>query len=237
MRSKTISPVKILSFIYTFATCFTAVLHAAEENPVKCEITTLSWSGNIKNLFYFSNGKVERMDVYESGFTIPVEYTGSALIAFYTEESPFSLPPRERPAPAGIARLPATGGSVLLLFTLTPDAQEKFGIKAINNSVADFPFGTYRVFNLGKEPLRLATDRTAHPVIPSQRMGIIRPSAGDPVRDMNVRIAVGGEEVYTSQWGHRENRRMTVFISPDPRGYDQLLIKKFFQSYTPPPEP
>lgn len=225
---------RFVSLILAFTTALAA---AADDRPVKCEIVTLSWSGNIKGLAYASADGVKSMDVYESGLTIPEEYTGSAVLRFYANQAALTLPPEKRPEPLGIAKLPAGISSVLLLFTPMPDSPGKMDIKAINNSIADFPPGAYRVFNLTPAKLQIATDKTLHPAIAPQRLGIIRLSSGEPVRDMDIRIAVDGKEVYTSQWGHRDIRRTTVFISPDPRGHDQLLIRKFYQTYTPPPKP
>ncbi len=220
-----------LIFVLTIALAL-----AADGNPVKCEIVSLSWSGNIKGLAYASSEGVKSMDVYESGFTIPEVYTGSAVIPFYADQAALALPPEKRPEPLGIARIPAGVSSVLLLFSPIPESKGKLDIKAINNSVSDFPPGAYRVFNLTPAQLQIATDKTIHPAIASQRLGILLPSSGDPVRDMDIRIAVDGKEVYTSQWGHRDIRRTTVFISADPRGHDQLLIRKFYQTYIPPPK-
>ena len=202
---------------------------------MKCELVTLSWSGNIKNLYYVSSDGLKTMNVYESGFNIPEEYKGPPTIAFYTDQAVAAMPPEKRPPPVGIAKLPATGGSVLLLFTPVPDSPGKLDVKVIDNALAGFPLGAYRVFNLDPKPVLIATDRTVHPAIGPQRLAILKPASGDPVRDMDVRIAVNGKEIYSSSWGHRENRRTTVFISPDPRGHDQLLIRKFFQIFTPPP--
>lgn len=226
-----------MRFVFPVLALTTAFALAADEKPVKCEIVTLSWSGNIKGLAYASADGVKSMDVYESGLTEPEEYTGPAVITFYADQAALTLPPEKRPAPLGIAKLPAGISSVLLLFTPLPDSPGKMDIRAINNSVADFPPGAYRVFNLTPAKLQIATDKTLHPAIAPQRLGIIRLSGGDPVRDMDIRIAVDGKEVYTSQWGHRDIRRTTVFISPDPRGHGQLLIRKYYQTHTPPPEP
>jgi len=212
----------------------TALALAQEEKHVKCGIVTLSWSGNLKGLFYLSADGVKSMDVYESGFTIPEEYTGPPAIPFYADQAALTLPPEKRPEPLGVAKLPAGISSVLLLFTPIADSPGKLDIKVIDNSITDFPPGAYRVFNLTPAKVQIATDKTIHPAIAPQHLGIILPPGGDPVRDMDIRIAVGGKEVYTSQWGHRDIRRTTVFISPDPRGHDQLLLRKFFQTYTPP---
>lgn len=226
---------KRVILIATFLGILAAASSAAEKDAVKCEIITLSWSGNIKGLAYASADGVKSMDVYESGFTIPEKYFGPPVIAFYADRNTLTLPPAERPEPIATATLPVGLPSILLLFTPLTDSPGKMDINVINNSIQDFPPGAYRVFNLSPSKLQLVTDKTIHPAIPPQRLAIIKPSPGEPVRDMDIRIAVAGKEVYTSQWGHRDIRRTTVFISPDPRGHDQLLIRKFFQTYTPPP--
>lgn len=207
--------------------------NAQAPEPVKAEIITLSWQGNIKDLWFQGPKEPEKFDVYESGFTMPFEYTGPPVIAFYQDKVVFDLPPEKRPPPVAVARLPQTGGSVMLLFTAVPDDSGKWEVRSFDNSLRNFPAGSYRFFNLTDSAIQIAIDRTVNPPIASRSLAVISPPSGETIRDIMLQIGVGKTIAYSSQWGHRDVRRATVFVSSSTRGEGRLEIRKFFQAVIP----
>lgn len=207
--------------------------NAQAPDPIKAEIVTLSWEGNIKDLWFQGNKEPEKLDVYESGFTMPMEYSGPPDIAFYNDKAALALPPEKRPPPTAIAKLPKNGGSVLLFFTPLPNGPDKWEIRTLDNSLKNFPPGAYRFFNLTETPIQVAIDKTFYPPIESKHLSIITSPSGEPIRDIALYIGIGKEIAYSSQWGHRDARRATVFVYPSTRGEGRLEVRKFFQAVIP----
>jgi|GEM_PF-6857667 len=210
-----------------------AISSAQAPTPIKAEIVTLSWEGNIKDLWYQGSKAPEKLDVYESGFTMPFEYSGPPNIAFYKDKAVLALDPEKRPPPDAIAKLPKNGGSVMLLFTADPNDSGKWDIRSFDNSLSNFPPGSYRIFNLTDSPIQVAIDKTVNPAIAAKNLAVISPPSGEAIRDIMIQIAMGKNIAYSSQWGHRDVRRATVFISPSTRGEGRLEIRKFFQAVIP----
>ena len=235
----------MIRFLYHKTSCFllislalSNVATAQEPEKIKAEIVTLSWEGNIKDLWYQGPKETEKIDVYESGFTMPLEYSGPPDIAFYKDRTALALPPEKRPPPTAIARLPENGGSVLLFFTTLPNDPGKWEVRVLDNSIKKFPPGAYRFFNLTETPIQLAINKTFYPPIESRHLSIITPPTGEPIRDIALYIGIGKEIAYSSQWGHRDARRATVFVYPSSRGEGRLEVRKFFQAVIPePPKP
>lgn len=209
--------------------------NAQAPETVKAEIVTLSWQGNIKSLWFQGAKDPEQLDIYESGFAMPFEYTGPSAISFYKDKGVFDLPPEKRPPPAAVAKLPGNGGSVMLLFTVVPDDSGKWEVRSFDNSLRSFPPGSYRFFNLTDSPIQIAIDKTVNPPIASKSLAVIAPPSGETIRDVMLQIAVGKNIAYSSQWGHRDVRRATVFVASSTRGERRLEIRKFFQSVIPEP--
>ncbi len=201
--------------------------------PIKAEIVTLCWEGNIKDLWYQGNKEPEKVDIYDSGFTIPTEYTGPPDIAFYKEKAALYLPPEKRPPPNAIAKLPKSGGSMLLFFTAIANEPDRWEIRTMDNSLKNFPPGAYRFFNLTETPIQVAIDKTFYPPIESKHLSLIPSPTGEPIRDIALYIGIGKEIAYSSQWGHRDARRATVFVYPSTRGEGRLEVRKFFQAVIP----
>lgn len=210
-----------------------AISNAQAPTPIKAEIVTLSWEGNIKDLWYQGIKGPEKLDIYESGFTIPFEYSGPPTIAFYKDKAALALPPEKRPPPTGIAKLPANGGSFLLFFTAVANDPDKWEIRTLDNSLKNFPPGAYRFFNLTENPIQIAIDKTFYPPIEPKHLSIINSPSGEPIRDIALYIGIGKKTAYASQWGHRNMRRATVFVSPSLRGEGRLEVRKFFQAVIP----
>jgi hypothetical protein len=155
--------------------------------PIKAQIVTLSWEGNIKDLWYQGPKEPEKLDIYESGFTMPFEFTGPPEIAFYKNKADLALPPEKRPPPMAVAKLPSSGGSLLLFFTAIPDKPDHWEIRTLDNSLKNFPPGAYRVFNLTETPIQIAIDKTFYPPIeskgkksPTPRNGVTATHGGPP---------------------------------------------------------
>ena len=225
-RSKTLSPLFLIMFSQGMA-------NAQAPESVKAEIVTLSWQGNIKNLWFQGAKDPEQLEIYESGFTMPFEYTGPPVISFYKDKGVFALPPEKRPPPVAVAKLPKNGESVMLLFTVAPDDSGKWEVRSFDNSLASFPPGSYRFFNLTDSPIQIAIDKTVNPPIAPKSLAVISPPSGEAIRDIMLQIAAGKNIAYSSQWGHRDVRRATVFVASSTRGVGRLEIRKFFQSVIP----
>lgn len=215
------------------ALALSCIASAQDPALIKAEIVTLSWNGNIKDLWYQGPKAPEKLDVYESGFTIPFEYKGPANIAFYKDEAALALPPEKRPPPIGIAKLPPNGGSVLLFFTAIANNPDKWEIRTLDNSLKNFPPGAYRFFNLTETPIQVVIDKTFYPPIDSKNFSIIPSPSGEAIRDIALDIVIGKKTAYASQWGHRDVRRATVFVYPSIRGEGRLEVRKFFQAVIP----
>jgi hypothetical protein len=209
------------------------VTRAQVPETIKAEIITLSWEGNIKDLWFQGTKEPQNLDVYESGFTMPTEYSGPSDIVFYKGKAALALSPEKRPPPAAIAKLPKNGGSVLLLFTAIPNNPDKWQVRIFDNSLKNFPPGAYRFFNLTQTPIQVAIDKTFYPPIESNHLSLITSPTGEPVRDIALYIGIGKEIAYSSQWGHRDARRATVFVYPSTRGDGRLEVRKFFQAVIP----
>ena len=206
-----------------------------EKNFVKAELVTLSWQSNIKNLWFQAKEGLRKLDVYERDFTMPEEYTGPLVIQFYSDEATLRLPPKERPAPQAIAKLPASGGKVLLIFAPKPQGEIGWAVRVLDNSPVNFPPGAYRFMNLTQDPIQVALDQKVAPV-KANSLTIIRPNRGEEVRDMPAQIGVGKNVVFSSIWGHREDRRTTVFVISDPNGRNGLGIRRFYEPVIKPVE-
>jgi len=218
-----------LLFAVLFAAVAQGVSHARDPEPVSAQLRTLSWNSNIKDLWYQSDAGPERMEAYERDFTMPVEYIGPQVIRFYASENDLSLPPEDRPDPVAVARLPANGGAVLLLFVPKDDAEKGWNVAVIDDSRAGFPNGSYRFFNMTNQPIRVALDRQRES-IPATSSAIMRLPSGDANRDIPVLIATGEMTAYSSIWGHTDKRRTTVFVVPDPHGRHGIGLRRFYQA-------
>jgi hypothetical protein len=207
--------------------------HAQAPVPIKAEIITLSWDGSIKDLWYQGAKGPEKLDIYDSGFTMPMEYSGPPEIAFYKDKTALALPHEKRPPPTAVAKLPTTGGSVLLFFTTDTTDSNKWEVRILDNSLKNFPPGAYRFFNLTKTSIQIAIDKTFYPPIEPKHLSIVPSPTGEPIRDIALYIGIGKEIAYSSQWGHRDARRATVFVYPSERGEGRLEVRKFFQAVIP----
>lgn len=222
---------KFLHFVAALLAIITlpVVATAQEEDFIQVEFITLSWKGNIKNLWFMSKEGHRKLDVYERDFTMPEIYTGPPIIRFYEDEAALDLPPEDRPEPSALAKLPASGGKILLMFAPKGSEENSWTVRVLDNSPATFPPGAYRVMNLGTSALRIALDRKVTPV-KANSLAIVRPDRSDEVRDMPVQIAEGNKMVFSSIWGHQEDRRTTVFIIPDPNARNGIGVRRFYQA-------
>jgi len=203
-------------------------LHAQDPNTIKAEIVALSWKGKIPGLWFQTKSGPQSLDVYDRGFTSPAEYTGARTIAFHGSAGDLNLPPAQQPEPVAIAQLPERGGQVLFLFTEKSGAKQKWQVQVMDNSMHNLPAGGYRVVNFTKEPYTALFDRTVTPVTASG-ITIIRPTKQDEVRDLAVQFGRGKQLVYSSVWGHQENRRGTIFLLPGDAGSQFISVRRYFQ--------
>lgn len=203
-------------------------LKAQDGSFLKAEIVTLSWKGKIPGLWFQTKSGPQSLDIYDRSFTPPEEYIGPRQIAFHSERENLILPPDQRPEPVAVATLPEGGGEVLLIFIEKAGEQKAWQIQVLDNSMQNLPAGGYRVVNLTKDPYTAAFDRTTTPVKASGTT-IIRPTKQNDVRDLAVQFAKGSQLVYSSIWGHQENRRGTIFLLPGDKGSQFISIRRYFQ--------
>lgn len=58
---------------------------------------------------------------------------------------------------------------------------------------------------------------------------LCRPTKQDEIRDLAVQFGKGKQLVYSSVWGHQENRRGTIFLLPGDAGSQFISVRRYFQ--------
>lgn len=208
---------------------------AAEEDTVKLELLTLSFNGSVRELYYRNGKDVVEMSASQQGIGAPFLYKGPRLLALYND--PNDLEPRKEgaavPKPVAQVLLPSKENRALLIFAFDKKNEGAPRVKAYGIDTGGMKNGDYRLFNFSKKPIAVMLGNEKKLALkPRQNSLVSSVKWREEIIDLDVRFAtpINGrlEQVYTSVWGHRPERRMFVFIFDRPDKNRPLDIRMFF---------
>ncbi len=208
---------------------------AAEGDTVKLELLTLSFNGTVRELYYRNGKDVVEMTASQQGIGAPFFYKGPRLLALY--DSPEDLKPRKdgkiKTKPVVRVMLPRNDDRALLVFSFKKRNQGKPGAKAYGIDTEGMKNGNYRIFNFSGKPIAaMLGDKKKIALKPQQNALVTSTKWRKKITDLDVRFAtpINGrlEQVYTSVWGHRPERRMFIFVFDRPDKNRPLDIRMFF---------
>ena len=201
-----------------------------EESLVSLEFTALNWDNKlIKELKYLSDQEVESIDIYYRGFTVPTEYKGTPQMTFFREKLNSNTGEMIR-TPVGSVLMPDNANEVLLIFIRDPNREEEYyQITAINRDRADFPKGSYQIYNLSDYAIAGKVDDSTFQLAKREN-SIIRLSRKETAA-IEVKFARTDEDgwklAYSSLWGHKVNKRVNIFICNSGDLVNPVKVRKF----------
>ena len=139
-----------------------------------------------------------------------VEFSGEQLVLRLLDRKD------EEGQPRSLAiKVPATIAKPLML--LVPDKKVPAGlrVKLIDDSVARFGWGSFRVFNLSGQPLVFRHDRKGH-ALPA-KLEDISINPGGRARNLEVMIYKKSDleaPIYSTLWEYEPDERSLVFVLP-----------------------
>ena len=207
----------------------------AQEDPVKLELLTLSFNGTVHELYYRNGKDVVEMTASQQGIGAPFLYKGPRLLALYND--PNDLEPRKEgaavPKPVAQVLLPSKENRALLIFAFDKKNEGAPRVKAYGIDTGGMKNGDYRLFNFSQKLVAAILGDNKKTALKPQQNSLVSSTAWrKEIIDLDVRVAtpINGklEQVYTSVWGHRPERRMFVFIFDRPDKNRPLDIRMFF---------
>jgi len=204
--------------------------NADEASLVSLEFTTLNWDNKlIKDLKYLSDQEVESLDIYYRGFTAPNEYKGTPQMTFFREETNSETGELVR-TPVGSVLMPVNANEVLLIFIRDPNREEEYyQITAIKRDRANFPKGSYQIYNLSDYAIAGKVDDSTFQLAKREN-SIIKLSRKETAA-IEVKFARNNEDgwklAYSSLWGHKVNKRVNIFICNSGDPVNPVKVRKF----------
>jgi hypothetical protein len=222
-------------FLYAAILAFTALplqvqAAAASEPMVRVDLMPISLSGKLE-VYYSANGKVCKLEAFETGIGSPVFYKGTQTLRLFATEADARprLESEPQSTPLATVLLPAGVRRVLLLPVPKPDA--KLEVRALGVDDKSLMAGDYRIYNLsqleligliGKKPLRLK---------PGQSQDISDSSMREKDDDFGVQIAYMKEHqqkmIYSAMWGHSIQARNFIFMIGTGKPNSPVSVRKF----------
>lgn len=130
-------------------------------------------------------------------------------------------------------KLPSKGDRFMLIFL--PAAGQTFQILALDDSVREFPLGSYRVVNLSRLPVRLTLEKKSYAFKPGQ-IGLIEdpPVQANQHSAMYAFAAEAGKEqrIGSGLWPHPGNKRSVQLFFDNPESGQTEL--RGFRDISPP---
>lgn len=205
-------------------------------SAIETEITSICDTGFIKDLNYTSSSREPlKMSIYSRGFSPPLKYEGPPEIIFFRPSAITDFQFDASATIVGKIALPAGAPRVLLLFErVAPGSEENYKIHALDNSLSQFPAGSYRFFNTSKSTLLGYLGSTKFTLKPNQTQ-IVTASGADQHNNVELRFFRPDDDtgqmtkIYSSVWNIKKNRRSTVFITPSKTRTKKLSIRKIVE--------
>lgn len=205
----------LLLSLFVFAVIFgmgEARPNPVGEIPVEIVFTCVDWNNKgWNNLYFFSAGDYQQIQLRSNRRSRPYHYTGSPDFSLFRKllnadgETVY-----ER---IGHIRLSGNSERLLLIIIASERDEALLNIHAIQDSVHQFPAGSYNLLNLTGIPLEieLAGRRTGLPVSSNS---VMRPE-GAPYHSLPLRIeADDGTTLYQGNWICEPHVRKMVFLLP-----------------------
>ncbi|WPJ96736.1 hypothetical protein SH580_03330 [Coraliomargarita algicola] len=124
-----------------------------EDDTISIRFSTFAWKGtDTRDLHYLKNGQLEPLQISQAFYKGPFDYTGPNPIVFYKKIR--SEDGTMIPTPVASAPINPAFKDVFLLFLKSPnesaDSEQQLHILSIDNQLATFPQGAYRIYNLSE---------------------------------------------------------------------------------------
>ncbi len=197
------------------------LLHSlrASDETIRVTFTTLGWDRTNETLYYQSQGQPYQPIVLNPrSRSQAYSYTGPNPLTFFIARK--GSQGETQYLPIVSASLPAESGEYLLLFVPSPEKRQ-FEVFALDDSLASFPWGSVRFFNMTSRNLGLLFDGEKIPLRPLEAR--TSSSKTDRKRVHLAILAIRDEklrDIYNAQWGQDSRSRNLVFIKDTTRRVD-----------------
>ena len=202
-----------------------------QEPVIRTDLMPISLSGNFV-AYYFTNGKVCKLEAFEAGIGTPLFYKGPRTLLLYAKED--EAKPREKDqapvVPLATVSLPASAERILLIPVPKPD--HKVDVLALGVDTKSLAAGDYRIYNfsthellgvIGKMPVRLKS---------GQVQDISDSSLREKDDDLGVQIAYVQDDkkklIYSGMWSHSLQARNFIFIVDNGSPTSPISVRKFY---------
>jgi hypothetical protein len=204
---------------------------APEPEPViRIDLMPISLSGNFV-AYYSTNGKVSKLEAFETGMGTPVFYKGPRTLLLYAKEE--DAKPREEGQPPviplAIVALPVSAERVLLLPVPKPD--KKVEVRALGVDAKSITAGDYRFYNLSTVNLLGMIGKKQLSLKPGQMQDISDSSVREKEDDLGIQIACVQDDkqklIYSGMWGHSVQARNFIFMIGTGNPASPIRVRKF----------
>lgn len=200
------------------------------EPVVRLDLMPISLSGKLE-LFYQVNGKVNKLEAFETGIGTPIFYKGPKTLRLYNSEAD-ARPRAEGEAPVlpvATVSLPAGVRRTLLLPVKKPDSQIE--VRALGVDDKSLTAGDYRIFNLSQVELIGLVGKAKLRLKPGQSQDISDSALRSQDEDLGVQIAYfkGDKQklIYSGMWGHSAQARSYIFMIGSGNPNSPISVRKF----------
>ena len=201
-----------------------------KETVIRIDLMPISLSGNFV-AYYSTNGKVNKLEAFETGMGTPVFYKGPRTLLLYAKEEDAN--PREEGQPPVIplasVALPVSAERVLLL--PVPKPENKVEVRALGVDAKSLAAGDYRLYNLSTVSLLGIIGKKRFSLKPGQMQDVSDSSLREKEEDIGVQIAYVQDEkqkmIYSGMWGHSVQARNFIFMVGTGNPSSPISVKKF----------
>jgi hypothetical protein len=214
-------------FCLLMATSLRAV-DVPERPPVSLRFTLVSWGDAIPEIFYKTGGTLKKITVPSFAHSVPIQYTGSPELVFYTQQT---SPPvtgadtetdsgsetktkvgKIRPTEVGRVLLPADESRVTIL--LAPAGTNHYDCFAIPGDPTKFPYGQAKLVNISNQPLAIKCNRTTGVLLKPGESTVVPPNANSTLfLEIAAHKGDKWKRLLDNIFSLKENEQATVILS------------------------